>query len=182
MHASCRLPRHFSITNKTDPDPDIGTMAEAEYSVDPEWAMSLLGLPMAVPEYWWPGFSRLKRFFGKIAKVNPRAENSAFFLLELNEEPGEYYAMRYDDVARYANTDDNAIAAYCLPALPPCDPRHEPAVIARTGRAPQRQKKRKIAIPVASRASKRRRRATHGKRATTTTADTDNEDDDDEVS
>ena len=34
--------------------------------IDAEWADSLIGLPMAVPEYWWEGLNGSELYHGKI--------------------------------------------------------------------------------------------------------------------
>ena len=98
------------------------------------------------------------------------------FFLELDETPGILYGMRYDDVLQYANEEHPDFRNYRLPARPPLDPKHEPKVTARSGRAPPRPPKSAIAQPVAKRPTKRGKRQ---QPPATAHADTD---DNDEVS
>ena len=116
-------------------------MASDRFDVDPEWAKSIEGLPMAVPEYWWVGYTRRTRCFGKIKKVNCNAPNRAYFMMELTKTPGVYYGMRYDDVVLYADETHADYKRYDLPADPPLHPKHEPSVTVRPGHAPPRPTK-----------------------------------------
>ena len=146
--------------NTTSPDSIIGTMAASSphpFDVDPEFAESFVGLPMSVPEYWWPGFKGKKLLPGKIKSVRPHDADLAIFQLELEDEPGVLYGMRYDAVAMYANVEHDNFAQYLLPAKPPIDPQHEPTVAARTGHAPPRQTISSKAKPVSAPPAKRAR-------------------------
>ena len=78
-------------------------MAAPPFRMDPEWAKSLVGLPMLVPEYWWPGYRSRKRCRGTIKKVNPTAANGAHFFLELFDSPGILYGMGYPAVLLYCD-------------------------------------------------------------------------------
>ena len=71
--------------------------------IDREWAESLVGLQLQVPEHWWDGCSGNLLFPGKIASFDSSAEKERFFNLELEEELGAYYPMRYDAVSHYAD-------------------------------------------------------------------------------
>ena len=101
----------------------MAAQAAIKFDVDPVWAKELTDLPMAVPEYWWLGHTSRKRCFGKIKKVDCKAPNFAYFLLEINGAPGELYGMRYDDILLYA---DNKNPDYIHPpgsATPPSQTR-----------------------------------------------------------
>ena len=85
-----------------------------------EWAESLIGLPMAVPEYWWPGCSSSKLCLGKIASINTTARELNCFVLILKGEPGKRYGIRYDAAHRYAGTNEDT-PRFQLPSHPPTD-------------------------------------------------------------
>ena len=71
-------------------------MAPTSYAINPKWGESLMGLRMAVPLSWWPGYSGTELSLGRIAKFNVTASPS--FLLEVNDDPGDTCAVRYDAV------------------------------------------------------------------------------------
>ena len=56
--------------------------------LDPEWAISLEGLRMSVPDYWWPKYKTSNRNPGTIVGFDPEGEEEKYFLLETDEEPG----------------------------------------------------------------------------------------------
>ena len=86
-----------------------------------EWAESLIGLPMAVPEYWWPGYSSSKLCLGKIASINTTTCELNCSLLIFKDKPGKRYGMRYNTVRLY--TDENKdTTRFQLPSHPPADP------------------------------------------------------------
>ena len=59
-----------------------------------EWAESLIELPMAVPVYWWPGYSSSKLCLGKIASIDTTVRQLNMFVLIVKDEPGKRYGMR----------------------------------------------------------------------------------------
>ena len=59
-------------------------MAPTSYAINPEWGESPVGLRMAVPLSWWPGYSGTKISLGKIAKFDRTA--SPPFLLKVDDE------------------------------------------------------------------------------------------------
>ena len=149
----------------------MAAKASIKFDVDPVWAKELMDLPMAVPEYWWLGHTSRKRCFGKIKKVDCKAPNFAYFLLEVNGAPGQLYGMRYDDVLLYADNKNPDYKKYTLPAAPPLHPKHEKSVTAKTGRGRPHQPKKATAAPVVTRPAKRgkkqqRRRKERGGRIT----------------
>ena len=109
-------------------------MAAADFTYDKEWVNSLVGLPMAVPEYWWPRYKSTKLFYGKVTSIEPNAPEHNFFVLELHDEPGKSYGMQYDAVLLYADENNPAYSRYRLPPKPPIDPTHEKSVTVRRGR------------------------------------------------
>ena len=71
--------------------------------IDREWALTLPGLRVAVPECWWDGYNGSKLCKGRIAHVDFDAEGEKFFMLELDTERGAFYPMQYDAVLHYAD-------------------------------------------------------------------------------
>ena len=158
-------------------------MDAKRFDVDPEWAEKLEGLPMAVPEYWWVGFTSRTRCFGKIAKVNCNASNHDYFFLELDSARGTFYPMRYDDVLLYANDEHPDYNKYELLANPPLHPKHESSVRAKPGGARPHQRKSRVAKPVATRPAKRgkKQHRQHNKRYQTDDGDSLSEEEDGRV-
>ena len=89
-----------------------------------EWAESLVGLPMAVPEYWWAGYSSSKLCLGKIASIDTTTRKLNIFVLVLKDELGKRYGIRYDAVRLYDNENKDT-ASFQLPPHPPADPAQE---------------------------------------------------------
>ena len=155
-YVAASAPHPFLILRLHDTSgPNIGTMDAKRFDVDPEWAEKLEGLPMAVPEYWWVGFTSRTRCIGKIKKVNCNARNYAYFFLELDSARGTLYGMRYDDVLLYANDEHPDYNKYELLANPPLHPKHESSVRAKPGGERPRPPKSRVAKPVATRPAKR---------------------------
>ena len=62
--------------------------------IDKEWAASLIGLRMQVPNPWWKGFEGDESLNeGTIVGVNFSAAKLNYFQLELAKEKGAIYAM-----------------------------------------------------------------------------------------
>ena len=64
-----------------------------------EWAETLVGLRLNVPNSWWPGFFDGGINQGWIVTIN--FENVFYFKVELNDKLRAHYAMRYDSVLLY---------------------------------------------------------------------------------
>jgi hypothetical protein len=89
--------------------------------IDLEWAEALVGLRLNVPNSWWPGFVDGGLNRGQIAAVNLDAPNEYYFKVELDDELGAHYAMRYDSVLLYADKGQplqQGSASELPPALP----------------------------------------------------------------
>ena len=103
--------------------------------MDQEWALSLVGLRLKVPEQWWPGYSGNTLYAGQIAAVNFSDNAKRYFVFELdNEENGESYPMRYDAVLLYADKEHPSRKRFNLPEKPPTDPR-----VTRSGKRKSRE-------------------------------------------
>ena len=63
--------------------------------VDEEWAASLIGLCIQVPNLWWKGFEGDDSLNeGTIIGIDLSAAKLKYFQLELAKEKGAIYAMR----------------------------------------------------------------------------------------
>ena len=111
-------------------------MVASRFTLEKEWALSLVGIPLAVPEYWWPGHKGSKRCRGTIAFVDPLARNQSYFALKLDDAPpDEVYGMKYSAVREYVNRSHPDFTHYHLrlPKVPPNEETDKPAVHARRG-------------------------------------------------
>jgi hypothetical protein len=70
---------------------------------------------MSVPDYWCPGFTGKNLNGGVIARVDLDINTNNHFQLELDNEPGAFYAMRYDAVALYADEMHHLYSSFRLP-------------------------------------------------------------------
>ena len=64
--------------------------------IDSEWTEALVGLRLNVPNSLWPGFFDGGLNRGRIAAINFDAPNAFYFEVQLDDELGSHYAMRYD--------------------------------------------------------------------------------------
>jgi hypothetical protein len=84
-----------------------------------EWAEALVSLRLNVPNSWWPGFVNDGLNRGRIAAINLDAPNAFYFKVELDNELGAHYAMRYDSVLLYADEGQPGFSRFRLPMLCP---------------------------------------------------------------
>ena len=99
-------------------------------SVDREWAESLVGLRMLVESRWWDGYDDGELNPGTISAVDFDDSAGRFFLLELDDEPGAHYPMRYDAVLKYADETHRSYHTYKLPIGLLADPEDEEVTLA----------------------------------------------------
>jgi hypothetical protein len=83
--------------------------------IDLEWAETLVGLRLNIPNKWWPGFRDGGINRGKIAAINLDLSSLHYFQVELKNEPGAQYAMRYDSVLLYADNEQPGFLQFSLP-------------------------------------------------------------------
>ena len=62
-------------------------------AIDPEWAATLIGLRMKVPERWWAGCTGSKLFHGKIIAIDFSDDAVRYFQFELDIEKGAHYPI-----------------------------------------------------------------------------------------
>ena len=99
------------------------------FHIDREWAGSLKGLRMNVPDNWWDGFTGHNLNGGVIARVDFGIDGNKYFQLELDGERGAYYPMHYNAVVRYADKTHRAFSSFHLPAHAVSDPAQEVVVV-----------------------------------------------------
>jgi hypothetical protein len=80
-----------------------------------EWAESLVGLSMKVPEYWWDGCNGYKLHDGKIVSFDITTQKWNLLLDSRDEDLP--YLMAYSAVSLYADEDSSTIEEYQLPHL-----------------------------------------------------------------
>ena len=84
--------------------------------IDQVWAESLVGLRLKVPGSWWHGEPRKRHLFAcKVAKVDFTKENRKYFQIDVLEESGVLWPMRYDAVAGYVDTEHDTFKNFQLP-------------------------------------------------------------------
>ena len=124
-HTSQSSPR-TTTTNPTIIQPSILTMSRPDftphpYPIDPEWAASLVGLRLIVPNSWWPDYHDDGLNLGCIVAIDYDAMGTGFFQLQLDGE--DYtYGMNYDSILLYADSKQPGYAGYRLPHHCPANP------------------------------------------------------------
>jgi hypothetical protein len=83
--------------------------------IDWEWAETLVGLHLNIPNKWWPGYRDGGLNQGEIAAITFDPSSSYYFQIKLDNETGVRYAMRYDSVLLYADNKQPGFLQFCLP-------------------------------------------------------------------
>jgi hypothetical protein len=99
--------------------------------IDEEWASSLVGLQVKVPEYWWPGYSGKKLCSGRISSIDMNNSAGTYFMFRTDEGP--FYPMRYDAVLKYADKEQPNFSKFNLPAKPLKAKKRKAASASRSG-------------------------------------------------
>ena len=81
--------------------------------IDEEWAESLVGLSMQVPDNWWIGYSGSDLHDGKIVSFDWE-EQKWNLLLDTRDDDDEYL-MAYEAVCAYCNTHSSTFKEFQLP-------------------------------------------------------------------
>jgi hypothetical protein len=75
-----------------------------------EWAESLIGLSMKVPEYWWDGYKGFKLHDGKIDSFD--IDHLKWNLVLDDRDDPFPYLMAYSAVSLYSNKDHSTFEDY----------------------------------------------------------------------
>ncbi|KAL3774009.1 hypothetical protein ACHAW5_004859 [Stephanodiscus triporus] len=73
--------------------------------INAEWTETLVGICLNIPNRWWPGHHDGGLNQCHIAAIDFHASRAFYFQVELDNEPGAHYAMRYDSVLLYVDDE-----------------------------------------------------------------------------
>ena len=110
------------------------TMPSQTIPIDTEWAESLVGLRLLVPDSWWVNCSGEEMNKGVIAAVDFTKPRCTFFQFKLDSELEAHYPMRYDSVFSFADEEQENFRKFRLPRYSLDNPEGE-QVITMRGRA-----------------------------------------------
>ncbi|OEU10958.1 hypothetical protein FRACYDRAFT_246059 [Fragilariopsis cylindrus CCMP1102] len=88
-------------------------MAPRSARISLEWAKSLVGLSMKVPDYWWDGCKGYRLNDGVIDSYD--IVEQKWNLLLNSRDDNDRYLMNYTAVSTYADSDSSTIDEYQLP-------------------------------------------------------------------
>jgi hypothetical protein len=89
-------------------------MASTKKLIDSEWADSLVGLCMSVPDYWWKEYNSYNLNDGRIVSFDV-ATQKWFLLLDTIEDGDDLYPMSYKGVCEYCNRQSSSFQDFILP-------------------------------------------------------------------
>ena len=107
-------------------------------SYDPEWAQSVVGLRLKVPDWWWNGCNGRTLHPAKVTGVVLDDDNQCYFRFKLNDKGDPRpWPIRYDALLAYADFEHETFPQFRLPTRPPIDPALDRvARVRRVARAP----------------------------------------------
>jgi hypothetical protein len=114
-----RVVHNFTNTIKTQPkylSRVASTMAPTRNKIDTEWANSLVGLHLKVPDSWWVSFKTSNLNDGMIVSFD--SVNQKWNLLLDDQDDDDVYLIAYDAVCEYANKQHSTFNQYQLPYHP----------------------------------------------------------------
>ena len=88
-------------------------MEHNERIIDPEWAETLDGLRMSVPNHWWKGYKGGRLHQGSIVLFLENTNRLQFVLDDVNDD--NHYPLSYEGVVEYADAEAGTYANYNLP-------------------------------------------------------------------
>ena len=91
-------------------------MEHNERIIDPEWADTLLGLRVALPNHWWKGFRGNRLHQGRLVLFLENTNQWQFVLDDVNDD--NHYPLNYAGVCEYADAEAGTYANYNLPPVP----------------------------------------------------------------
>ena len=90
-------------------------MAPRRPPIDTEWAETLVGLRLCVPDHWWIGFTSRKLNDGKLRSYDSSSQK---WMLVLDSEADTDYPIAYSAVYQYADPDASTFEDFNLPPQP----------------------------------------------------------------
>ena len=91
-------------------------MQHNERIIDPEWADTLLGLRVALPNHWWVGHRGNRLHQGRIVLFLENTNRWQFLLDDVNDD--NHYPLSYKGVVEYADAEAGTYSSYTLPPEP----------------------------------------------------------------
>jgi hypothetical protein len=85
--------------------------------IDSEWADSLVGLSMKVPDYWWKEYTTHSLNDGRIVSFDV-ATQRWHLLLQTQEDGEDLYPMAYAAVCEYSDKQSSSFQDFVLPVEP----------------------------------------------------------------
>jgi hypothetical protein len=101
-------PKYFSTV--------LSAMAPKRNKIDTEWANSLVGLHLKVPDNWWVNYNGTNLHDGKIVSFD--SVNKKWNLLLDGEDDDDEYLMAYEALCEYSNKQHSTFNQYQRPYHP----------------------------------------------------------------
>ena len=76
-------------------------MASKRPTIDAEWAESIVGLRLRVPDCWWVGYNSREANDGKLKSFDVSSQK---WMLELDSDKGTEYPIAYTAIYQYADS------------------------------------------------------------------------------
>jgi hypothetical protein len=92
-------------------------MAPRKKYIDSEWADSLVGLCMKVPDYWWKEYTTHNLNDGRIFSFDESTQKW-HLLLQTQEDGDDLYPMAYSAVCEYSDKQLSSFQDFVLPVEP----------------------------------------------------------------
>ena len=92
-------------------------MAPRRRLMSTEWADSLVGLSMRVPDHWWEGYNSYFLNDGKIVSFDIDTQKWNL-LLDTRDDGDDLYLMAYEAVCEYSNRQSSSFKEFQLPHQP----------------------------------------------------------------
>jgi hypothetical protein len=89
-------------------------MASRANKIDIEWANSLVGLPLKIPDNWWVGYTGSYLHDGKLVAFDVVNRKWCFELDDQDDD--DHYLIAYDAVCEYSNKQHSTFNRYQLPS------------------------------------------------------------------
>jgi hypothetical protein len=92
-------------------------MPPTKQPIDSEWADSLVGLCMSVPDHWWKEYKSCNLNDGRIVSFDADSQRW-HLLLDTLEDGDDLYQMSYKAACEYSNKQSSLFHEFVLPHKP----------------------------------------------------------------